>query len=121
MLKAIRTMLIVLLNIVLYSLVVFGGIALCRFGYQFAYTTVGDTSQDLPPGKEVTFVIGKQEGEYDVVTRLAAEGLIRDRYTFYLRMQLEKSEGVCVQAGTFTLNSSMTYEEIYHTIYQKKN
>lgn len=121
MLKAVRTMLIVLLNIVFYSLVVFGGVALCRFGYQFAYTTVGDTSKDLPPGKEVSFVIGVQEDEFDVAVRLEEEELIRDRYSFYLRMQLEKSEDVCVQSGAYTLNSSMTYKEICHAIYQKGN
>ena len=36
MLKAVRTMLIVLLNIVFYGLVVFGGVQLCRVGYSFA-------------------------------------------------------------------------------------
>ena len=44
MLKAVRTMLIVLLNIVFYGLVVFGGVQLCRVGYSFACEAVGDTS-----------------------------------------------------------------------------
>lgn len=120
MLKAIRTMLIVLLNIVLYGLIVFGGIGLCRIGYQFAYATVGDSSRDLPPGRDVEFVIGEQESEYDVAVRLAEADVIQDRYSFYLRMQLEKSEGVSLQPGTFALNSSMTYEEIRNVIYQRK-
>lgn len=47
MLKAVRTMLIVLLNIVFYGLVVFGGVQLCRVGYSFACEAVGDTSKDL--------------------------------------------------------------------------
>ena len=120
MIKAIRTMLIVLLNIVLYSLVIFGGIGLCRIGYQFAYATVGDTSRDLPPGRDVEFVIGEQETEYNVAVRLAKSDVIQDRYSFYLRMQLEKSEGESLRSGTFALNSSMTYEEIRNVIYQKK-
>ena len=42
MLKAVRTMLIVLLNIVFYGLVVFGGVQLCRVGYSFACEAVGE-------------------------------------------------------------------------------
>lgn len=120
MLRAVRTMLIVLLNILLYGLIVFCGVALCHIGYQFAYRTVGDTSRDLPPGRDVVFAIEESESEYDVAKRLAQEDIIWDRYSFYLRMQLEKSDGTHIQPGSFTLNSSMTYEDIRRAIYQQK-
>lgn len=76
MLKAVRTMLIVLLNTVFYGLVVFGGVQLCRVGYSFAYEAVGDTAKDLPPGRTETFSIEKADGEYDVASRLADQELI---------------------------------------------
>lgn len=120
MLKAMRTMLIVLLNVLIYGLVVFGGIDLCRLGYQFACATVADTSKDLPPGKDVTITIGEQDDQFDVATYLEKEGLVVDRYSFYLRMQLEREDGVYIRPGTFSLNSSMTYEEIRRIIYQKQ-
>lgn len=117
MLKVIRTMLIVILNIVLYGLVVFGAVALCYKGYDFSYATVGDTSKDLPPGRDVPFVIDEKESEFEVASHLAESELVRDRYSFFLRMQLEKSEGVHMQHGVFLLNSSMTYDDIRRVIY----
>lgn len=117
MLKAVRTMLIVLLNIVLYGFVVFGAIQLCRAGYHFAYATVGETTRELPPGREESIVIAEGETEYQVATQLAEKDLIRDRYSFYLRMQLEKGEGEHLRAGTVVVNSSMTYTEICSILY----
>lgn len=117
MLKAVRTMLIVLLNIVFYGLVVFGGVQLWRVGYSFAYETVGDTSRDLPPGATKTFTISDTDGEYEVAARLSEQDLIGNPYAFYVRMQLLKSDGAHMQKGIYTLNSSMTYEEIIRVIY----
>lgn len=117
MLKAVRTMLIVILNIVFYGLVVFGGVQLCHVGYSFAYETVGDTARDLPPGETKTFTIDSSDHEYEVAGRLAKQHLIGSRNAFYVRMQLMKEKGTHMQKGIYTLNSSMTYEEIIRVIY----
>ena len=111
MLKAVRTMLIVLLNIVFYGLVVFGGVQLCRVGYSFACEAVGDTSKDLPPGQTKAFTISEDDGEFEVAKRLSNQD------AFYVHMQLMKREGTDMQKGIYTLNSSMTYEEIIRVIY----
>ena len=113
MLKAVRTMLIVLLNIVFYGLVVFGGVQLCRVGYSFA----GDTSNDLPPGQTKAFTISEDDGEFEVAKRLSNQDLVGNPAAFYVHMQLMKREGTDMQKGIYTLNSSMTYEEIIRVIY----
>ena len=112
MLKAVRTMLIVLLNIVFYGLVVFGGVQLCRVGYSFACEAVGDTSKDLPPGQTKAFTISEDDGEFEVAKRLSNQDLVGN-----VHMQLMKREGTDMQKGIYTLNSSMTYEEIIRVIY----
>ena len=112
MLKAVRTMLIVLLNIVFYGLVVFGGVQLCRVGYSFACEAVGDTSKDLPPGQTKAFTISE-----DVAKRLSNQDLVGNPAALYVHMQLMKREGTDMQKGIYTLNSSMTYEEIIRVIY----
>ena len=117
MLKAVRAMLVVLLNIVLYGFIVFGAIQLCRAGYHFAYATVGEMTRELPPGRDERIVITEGETEYQVATQLAEKDLIRDRYSFYLRMQLEKGESETLRVGTFVINSSMTYAEICSILY----
>ena len=117
MLKAVRTMLIVLLNIVFYGLVVFGGVQLCRVGYSFACEAVGDTSKDLPPGQTNAFTISEDDGEFEVAERLSNQDLVGNPAAFYVHMQLMKREGTDMQKGIYTLNSSMTYEEIIRVIY----
>lgn len=118
MLKAVRAMLIVLLNIVLYGCVVFGTIQICRTGYQFAYAVVSETPKDLPPGREEEIVIADGDSEYQVASRLAEKDLVRDRYSFYLRMQLEKGDEEHLRSGTVVVNSTMTYAEICNVIFQ---
>lgn len=118
MLKAVRTMLIVLLNIVLYGVVVFGAIQICRAGYQFAHLTVGEMAYELPPGREERIEITKDDTEFEVASSLAERGLIHDRYSFFLRMQLEKNGEQQLRIGTVFVNSSMTYAEICQKLYQ---
>lgn len=50
MLKAVRNMLIIILNIIFYAVVVFAGIQICRSGYFFAYDVLGETMAEMPAG-----------------------------------------------------------------------
>lgn len=112
MLKTVRTMLIIILNIIFYGVVVFVGYHICHTGYVFAYDVLGDTMAELPPGQDKEFVVSPQDTDFQVAQNLEEQGLIKGRYTFYIRSKLEEREHASIQAGTFTLNSSMTYEEI---------
>ena len=98
-------------------LVVFGGVQLCRVGYSFACEAVGDTSKDLPPGQTKAFTISEDDGEFEVAKRLSNQDLVGNPAAFYVHMQLMKREGTDMQKGIYTLNSSMTYEEIIRVIY----
>lgn len=112
MLKTVRTMLIIILNIIFYGLVVFALYQICHSGYQFAYDTLGETMAELPPGQDKQFVVLPGESDFRVAEHLEEQGLVKGRFTFYVRTKLEKRENVMIQTGTYTLNSSMTYEEI---------
>ena len=95
----------------------FGGVQLCRVGYSFACEAVGDTSKDLPPGQTKAFTISEDDGEFEVAKRLSNQDLVGNPAAFYVHMQLMKREGTDMQKGIYTLNSSMTYEEIIRVIY----
>ena len=43
--------------------------------------------------------------------------MIGSENAFYVRMQLMKNDNAHMQEGIYTLNSSMTYEEIIRVIY----
>ena len=112
MLKAVRTMLIILLNMIFYGVVVFAGYQICHIGYTFACDVLGDTMAELPPGQDKEFVVLPTDSDFEVAENLEKQGLIKGRYSFYIRAKLEERENMKIQAGTFTLNSCMTYEEI---------
>ena len=118
MLKAIRTMLIVLLNVIFYGLVVFGGIELCRTGYSFAYEILGDCAMEMPPGEDKMFTVAASQDDFEVAENLETMGLVSNKYSFYLRMQLRKEENTSLKTGVYTLNTSMSYDEILHIIRQ---
>ena len=52
-----------------------------------------------------------------VPRRLSNQDLVGNPAAFYVHMQLMKREGTDMQKGIYTLNSSMTYEEIIRVIY----
>ena len=45
-------------------------------------------------------------------TLLESEGLVANAYSFYIRLKLSMGKKSIVQAKTYTLNTSMTYDEI---------
>lgn len=112
MLKVVRTMLIVILNTIIYGVVLFAGVQLCSIGYSFAYEVLGDTTAEFPPGEEKEFTIEKNEDAFTVAGRLEEDNLVKNRYSFYLRMLLEESEETKLTPGDYTLNTCMSYEEI---------
>ena len=57
------------------------------------------------------------DGEFEVAKRLSNQDLVGNPAAFYVHMQLMKREGTDMQKGIYTLNSSMTYEEIIRVIY----
>lgn len=118
-LRAVRMLLIILLNMIFYSLTLFGCIQIVDTGYSFAYDVLGETMAELPPGNDHSFVIERGDSEYEVACGLAAQKLVKSRYSFYLRMKLEEGDGSVLQPGVYQLNTSMTYEEILSMIYGK--
>ena len=112
MLKAVRTMMIVIFNIIFYGLVVFAGVQLCQTGYAFAYGVFGGSSADLPPGRDKDFTVSEGESEFSISERLAEQELVRDKYSFYVRIKLEESGQMGIRPGTYRLNTSMTHAEI---------
>lgn len=119
MLRAVRMLLIILLNIIFYSLVIFGCIQIVHTGYSFAYDVLGETMAELPPGSDQSYTIESGRSEYEVASDLAERNLVKDRYSFYLRMKLEEGGESVLQPGTYHLNTSMTYGEILSMIYGK--
>lgn len=102
--------------IVLYSLLVLGSVALCLHGYRFCYNIFADVRVEDAPGKEISVDVHSTDAFGDIAARLQDRGVIHDRYSFLVRAKLMNTERNKIYAGKYTLNDSMTYEQILNRL-----
>lgn len=111
-LKMILGILYILLNVVFYVVVFLVGKYLCEQTYHYAYQIFGNVSVSEAPGTDVTITIAEGESSMEIATMLEKNRVIVNRYTFYLRTKLTTSKEHPIYPGTYTLNTSMCYDDI---------
>lgn len=107
-----------LLNIVFYAMVIF---AIYKVGIttrEFCYQVFGEYTMDAEPGINAEITIKEGASTMEIAASLEMNRLIPNRYTFYLRVKLM---GYNIMAGTYHLNTSMTYGEILEQITNYSN
>ena len=107
-----------LLNIVFYAIVIF---AIYKVGIttrEFCYQVFGDYTMDAKPGINAEITIEEGASTMEIASSLEMNRLIPNRYTFYLKVKLM---GYNIMAGTYRLNTSMTYDEILEQITNYSN
>lgn len=98
-----------LLNIVFYAVVIFAIYKVGTTAKEFCYQVFGAYSMDAEPGINAEITIAEGASTMEVAAALEMNRLIPNRYSFYLKVQLL---GYKILAGTYILNTSMTYDEI---------
>lgn len=68
------------------------------------------------PGQDKLFEVRDGDSMPDVARRLEEEGIITDRYAFYIRTRLMDADKTILKAGVYTLNTSMDYAVIINQI-----
>lgn len=112
----VRGFLVFLLNLIFYAIVILASVQICKMAYSFANEVFGDVMADPPPGVERTFVIEEADEPMKIAKNLEKEGIVSNAYSFYIRLRLSQSEKNIIAAGTYQLNTSMTYKEILDEI-----
>lgn len=112
----IRGFLILLLNAIFYVVVVFGAVEACKISYSFANEVFGDVVAQPPPGVNKTFVIAEADDPLTIAKNLEQAGIVPNAYSFYIRLRLSQSDKSIIVAGSYELNTSMTYKEILEKI-----
>ena len=103
-----------LLDILFYTVIVISTIKFSQYGYNFCYQLFGSVAVDKEDeGHEIEFLIQTGDSTKDVASKLKREGVIVDRYSFYFKSVLSKSN---IQPGTYTLRSDMDYDTILKII-----
>ncbi len=101
------------LNIIFYIFVIFLVYRASVFVYDFTYQVFGDVTVEEAPGVSVEIVIPEGTSTMELASKLEMNRIVVNRYSFYLKVKLL---GYNILAGTYHLNTSMTYDEILNTI-----
>lgn len=96
-------------NILFYAVVIFGIVKMANVGFNFAYDIYAGKGQEESPGRNISFEIEEGTSSYDIAKQLEINKIISNRYSFLIRLKLSEKS---VQSDTYTLSTSMTYDEI---------
>ena len=107
-----------MLDILFYTLVILAITKFSQYGYNFCYQIFGSVAVDKEgEGTEVEFLILSGDSTKEVAAKLKREGVIVDRFSFYAKSLLSKSN---IQPGTYLLRSDMDYDTILKIICRYK-
>lgn len=79
--------------------------------YDLGYRIFAERPVSMAPGTDVAVEIKEGMGSSSIADMLEEKGIIRDALIFKIQNQFSHYKG-SFRAGTFTLNTSMTNEEI---------
>jgi UPF0755 protein len=102
-----------LMNIIFYILIVILIVNVSKEAYKFTYQLYGPVTVDQAPGRDIIFQIKQGESTMDIARKLEINRAIVNKYSFYLKTKLQDQ---VIMAGTYPLNSSMTYDQILSVI-----
>ena len=80
--------------------------------FSICFEIYGPVVVEKAPGTDIRFSISKDESMHKVAKELYDDGLIVNRYSFYIRTMLMDRDEMKLKPGDYILNTSMDYEEI---------
>lgn len=108
-----------LITVIFYVLIIMVIVRLATASYQFAYQVVGNVTVEEAPGRDVDIVIEEGESTMNIASKLALNKVVVNKYTFFVRAMLNRKSPIV--PGTYTLNTSMTYDEVLGVITGKSD
>lgn len=81
--------------------------------YQFGLQIFNPIPVSQEPGRDMIVIVEENDSAMEVAKSLESKGLIANAYVFFIQAKLYKAE---LYAGTYTLNTSMTSEEMLEII-----
>ncbi|MCR5791745.1 MAG: endolytic transglycosylase MltG [Lachnospiraceae bacterium] len=103
----------IIFNICFYCGVIYGVNAVAHRTYDLSYRIFGNVTVSAEgQGRDYRVTIDEGEATMDIAKDLYSKGIIIDRFSFYIRAKLTTNGRRPILPGTYTINSSMTYDEI---------
>lgn len=83
--------------------------------YSFGFSVFAEQPIAAEPGRDINVTIDSKLSAYELGKLLEEKRLVRDAKVFYVQMKLMSVNGQ-VKSGRYTLNTSMTAEEMIQII-----
>jgi len=83
--------------------------------YDFGFRLFAEEPMTSEPGVDISFTLTDDMDDSEIADSLVEKGLIRDALLFRIQKKLSSSEGD-FRAGTYTLNTSFSIEEIINIL-----
>jgi cell division protein YceG involved in septum cleavage len=113
--KIVTTIISVSIEVIFAALIIIviynGGLK----AYSFGFSVFAEQPIASEPGRDINVTIDSNLSDYELGELLEEKGLIRDAKVFYVQMKLMSLDGD-VKSGRYTLNTSMTAENMIQTI-----
>lgn len=87
--------------------------------YDFGFRIFTEEPVSSQPGRDVSITIAQGDSLMDVAQMFEEKGLIRDAYLFYVQKKCSVYDGD-IKPGFYTLNTSMTAEDMFAIIAGKE-
>lgn len=105
------------LNLIFYIVVIMLVLKASEMAYQFAYQVFGSVSVAETEGKSYELTVADGESTMHVAAKLEQNGIIVNRFSFYLRTKLTARN---ILPGNYQVNAAMDYDEILAVIAPEK-
>ena len=109
-LKAAKAILHLLINVLFYLLIIYLVMNAGKWLYNTSYQIFGNSGVTQGEGIDVYVKVDKGESTMNVARKLEQNKVIDNPYSFYIHGKLKDYP---IMPGTFTLNTSMNYDEIF--------
>lgn len=105
-------------TVLLFVIAVYGLYELGLKSYNYGYRIFAEPPMSAGEGKDRLVQVKDSMSEMEIAEMLEEKGLIRDRFLFVLQLKVLGYSGK-LKAGPYTLNTSMTAEEMLQVMSQE--
>lgn len=110
--KTISGVIQVMLNILFYVIAIIAVMRLGAAAYELSYQVFGNVTVEAAPGTDKTITVEAGTSSMELASMLEKERLVVNRYSFLVREKITVSSSHPIVPGSYTLNTSMSYETI---------
>lgn len=104
------------IRLVICALLIFVFVQAGTSAYRFGYRIFTTGAMEEEPGTDVIITIQEDMTALQIGELLENKGLIEDSLIFVIQNKIYTNSSYYIQPGTYTLNTSMTMEELIETM-----